>query len=164
MPRAEGFNGSTGWRRYAFSFTASKTVNAGDPKTKELGARLDFEKILPGQSLWIANVEIVPLVAVENTLRTQLLTNPDRVAQSIECPDLETAPEHCASYRTFPEGTAVSWPVDVPPLGSVSIFTINQTARDSDGDGIADSQDKCSQTLINNEVDASGCALTQTPG
>lgn len=164
MPRAEGFNGSTEWRRYAFSFTASKTVNAADPKTNELGARLDFEKIFPGQSLWIANVEIVPLVAVENTLRTQLLTNPDRVAQSIECPDLETAPEHCASYRTFPEGAAVSWPVDVPALGSVSIFTINQTARDSDGDGIADSQDKCTQTSINTEVDASGCALTQTSG
>ena len=31
MPVAEGFTGTTEWRRYTFSFTALKTVNAADP-------------------------------------------------------------------------------------------------------------------------------------
>jgi hypothetical protein len=164
MPVAEGFTGSTGWRRYTFSFVAAKTVNAGDPITGDLGARLDFEKIALGQILWIANVEIVPLVPVENTLRTQLLTNAGRTTQSIECPDLESSPEYCSRYHVFPEGTPVSWPVDVPPLGAVPIYTINQATRDIDGDGIADSQDQCPSTAKNYQVNAAGCALTQIPG
>jgi hypothetical protein len=143
---------------------AAKTVNAGDPITGDLGARLDFEKIALGQILWIANVEIVPLVPVENTLRTQLLTNAGRTTQSIECPDLESSPEYCSRYHVFPEGTPVSWPVDVPPLGAVPIYTINQATRDIDGDGIADSQDQCPSTAKNYQVNAAGCALTQIPG
>ena len=74
MSASEGYSGSTEWRRYVFVFTATKTVIAGDPTTGDLGARLDFENILPGQIFWIGNVEIVPLRPVENTLRTQLLT------------------------------------------------------------------------------------------
>jgi parallel beta-helix repeat protein len=164
MPASEGFAGSTEWRRYSFVFTAAKTVNAGDPTTGDLGARMDFENILPGQILWVANVEIVPLLPVENTLRTQLITNPGRAPQSYDCPDQATAPEYCNQYHVFPEGTPVSWPVDLPPLGAVSIYTINQTTRDSDGDGIADSQDLCANTLTTDQVNASGCAATQVPG
>lgn len=164
MPASEGFAGGTEWRRYTFVFTAARTVNAGDPTTGDLGARLDFESILPGQILWIANVEIVPLLAVENTLRTQFIANSDRVTQSQECPDQETAPVYCSNYYVFPEGTPVSWPIDLPPLGAVSIYTINQATRDSDGDGIADSADLCPSTLKTDQVNASGCALTQIPG
>ena len=84
-------------------------------------------------------MEIVPLLAVENTVRTQLVTNPDRVTRSRECPDEETAPEYCGRYRLFPQGTPVNWPIDLPPLSAVSIYTVNEATRDSDGDGIADS-------------------------
>lgn len=164
MPASEGFAGGIEWRRYAFVFTAEKTINVGDPTTGDLGARLDFENILPGQMLWIANVEIVPLLAVEDTLRTQLITNPDRITQSLECPDQETAPEFCDRYHVFPEGTPVSWPMDLPPQGAVSIYTINQTTRDIDGDGVADSVDLCPGTSKTDHVNASGCAITQMPG
>lgn len=162
MP-SEGFAGSSDWRRYTFIFTAAMTVNAGDPITGDLGARMDFENILPGQILWLANVEIVPLLSVENTLRTQLVSNPDRIAQSRECPDQETAPEYCSLYHIFPEGTPVNWPIDLPPFGAVSIYTINQDTRDGDGDGVADSGDLCPSTSKADQVNASGCALTQIP-
>jgi hypothetical protein len=163
MSASEGYSGSTEWRRYVFVFTATKTVNAGDPATGDLGARLDFENILPGQILWLANVEIVPLRPVENTLRTQLLINPAKISRAMECPDQQTAPEFCDRYHRFPEGTAVNWPVDLPPLGAVSMYTINQTMRDNDGDGIADSLDLCPGTSETDQVNASGCALTQQP-
>ncbi|WP_177191597.1 right-handed parallel beta-helix repeat-containing protein [Nitrosospira sp. Nsp14] len=163
MPASEGFAGSTEWRRYAFVFTAAKTIIAGDPATGDLGARLDFENILPGQSLWVANMEIVPLLAAENTVRTQLVTNPDRVTRSRECPDEETAPEYCGRYHLFPQGTPVNWPIDLPPLSGVSIYTVNEATRDSDGDGIADSADRCPGTAKTDQVNASGCALTQLP-
>ena len=161
IPASEGFVGSTEWHRYTFVFTAVKTVIAGDPATGDLGARLDFESVLPGQTLWIANVEIVPLLPVENTLRTQLITNPGRANQSYECPDQETAPEYCSRYHKFPEGTPVSWPIDLPPLGALPIYTINPATRDSDGDSIADVLDICSGTSKADQVNASGCALTQ---
>ena len=164
MPASEGFSGSIEWRRYAFVFTAAKTVNAGDPVTGDLGARLDFTNILPNQILWIANVEIVPLLAVENTLRTQFITNPDRITQSRECPDQETAPEYCDRYHIFPEGTPVSWPINLPPLGTLSMYTLNQATLDSDADDIADSEDLCPGTSKNDQVNAAGCALTQLPG
>ena len=163
MPASEGFAGSTEWRRYAFVFTAAKTIIAGDPATGDLGARLDFENILPGQSLSVANMEIVPLLAVENTVRTQLVTNSDRVTRSRECPDEETAPEYCGRYHLFPQGTPVNWPIDLPPLSAVSIYTVNEATRDSDGDGIADSADRCPGTVKTDQVNASGCALTQLP-
>jgi len=164
MPASQGFTGSTEWRRYTFVFTAAKTVNAGDPATGDLGARIDFENIFPGQILWLANLEIVPLQAIENTLRTQFIANRDRVTHSRDCPDRETAPEYCDRYHIFPEGTSVSWPIDLPPLGAVSLYTINQSTRDSDKDGIADSQDQCSSTPTNYPVNAAGCALAQIPG
>ncbi|MEP6986829.1 MAG: hypothetical protein ABI970_14580, partial [Chloroflexota bacterium] len=163
MPAPAGFSGSTEWRRYSFIFTALKTVHAGDPTTGDLGARLDFENILPGQVLWIANMEIVPLLAVEDTLRTQLITNPGRITQSYECPSQETAPESCGRYHIFPEGTAVSWPMDLLPLGAVSVYTTNEAVRDTDGDGIADSEDLCPSTANTEQVNASGCALAQIP-
>ena len=84
MPIAQGFPGNTVWRRYTFSFTALNTVDAVDPITGKLGARLDFEKMFLGQTLWIANVEIVPLVPAETTLHTPLLTNPGRLTESVE--------------------------------------------------------------------------------
>ncbi|MEO6825131.1 MAG: right-handed parallel beta-helix repeat-containing protein [Nitrosospira sp.] len=163
MPASQGFSGSVEWRRYSFVFTAAMTVNEGDPITGDLGARVDFERILPGQTFWIANVEIVPLQNVENTLRTQFVANPDRVTQSHDCPDRETAPEYCDRYRIFPEGTQVNWPIDLPSLSAISMYTINRAMLDTDNDGTADSADLCPGTLRTDQVNASGCALTQIP-
>jgi parallel beta-helix repeat protein len=163
MPASEGFTGSTEWRRYTFVFTAAKTIIAGDPATGDLGARLDFENLMPGQTLWVANMEIIPLRPVESTLRTQVITNPDRVTRSVECPDQETAPEYCNLYRVFPAGTLANWPIDLPALGAVAVYTVNEATRDSDGDGIADSADLCPGTSETEQVNASGCALVQMP-
>ena len=33
--------------------------------------------------------------------------------------------------------------IDLPPLSAVSIYTVNEATRDSDGDGIADSLHLC---------------------
>ena len=163
MPATESLAGSATWQRYTFTFRAAKSVTANDPVTRELGARLDFEEIPVGQTLWVANVELVPLLPVESTLHTGLITNPGRTTWSVSCPDQTTNPALCSRYFVFPAATAVTWPVSLPPLGALSLYTVNQNTQDTDGDGVADSQDTCPATSAGSQVNAAGCALGQKP-
>ena len=57
---------------------------------------------------------------------------------------------------------AISWPLTLPALGTEIVFTRDPSLVDSDGDGIADIQDKCPRTT-GEVTDAAGCALGQTP-
>ena len=163
MPATESLTGSTAWQRYTFVLRAAKTITANDPVTGDMGARLDFEGIPVGQTLWVTNTEMVPLLPVESTLHTGLITNPGRTTQSFPCPDQSTNPALCNHYFAFPAATAVTWPVSLPPLGALSLYTVNQNTRDTDGDGVADSEDTCPATPAGSQVNSKGCALGQKP-
>ena len=83
-------------------FYSPQDRERGRSLTGELGARLDFEKILLGQTLWIANVEIVPLVPAETTLYTRLLDNAGRLTQSVEFPTRKAHLDVASSTIHFP--------------------------------------------------------------
>ncbi|MFX6645117.1 hypothetical protein ABTG96_19870, partial [Acinetobacter baumannii] len=78
---------STAWKRYTFTFRAAKTVIANDPLTAELGARLDFEQNAARGTLWVANIEIVPLQDTTVTLRSHLIANESRQHDVFDCPE-----------------------------------------------------------------------------
>ncbi len=164
MGKSEAFAGQPEWKRYSFSFKATKSVTAGDPATGERGARVDFEKTPVGKVLYLANLEIVPTTALETGLNLQKLTNAGRDAVDIPCPDEDSAPAACANYVRFADQTPVSWPLNLQSLGIEIVFTRDPALIDSDADGIADVQDHCPTTLQGHVTDATGCALAQTPG
>lgn len=158
------FSGNTQITRYSYVFKAVATVVAGDPITRELGARIDFVRVQPNQTLWVTNVEMVPLSPIEVGLSTALLRNTDTNANvDVGCPDAATAPSRCGQYIRFADGSPVVWPVRLPPLGKDIVYTRDQALLDSDGDGIADSQDSCSSTAAGISVQSNGCAIGQVP-
>ena len=154
------FTGSTTWQRYSFSFKASKTVKANDPVTQDLGARVDFEHIYPGQNITVANLEVVPISVIETTFRSHILINPTDTTLTLDCPDEATA-KSCSEYVRFTDSQAVTWPYNLLPHGSEIIYTRDSNLTDADGDGIPDYQDACSGTGATKAVNAKGCTLGQ---
>jgi hypothetical protein len=152
--------GTTSWQRYSFVFKATKTINAGDPVTGDLGARVDFNSISPGQNISVANLEIVPLSSVDATVRSNILINPTGATLDLDCPD-GNGDSSCSRYVRFSDNQSVSWPYSVPPHGSEIVYTRDSTLVDGDGDGIPDSQDSCSGTLALKAVNGAGCTLGQ---
>ncbi|MFN0159991.1 MAG: hypothetical protein ACKVQQ_02105, partial [Burkholderiales bacterium] len=161
MPAAESFAGTTAWRRYAFTFQASKTVIATNPATGDLGARVDFERIQPGTSLRIARLEMVTLTPAQAALQLGLPLNRSDDTVSVDCASLSIAPALCGMFRFFDDGLAVTWPTTLPPFSARPAYTRDTTLVDSDGDGIADQQDACPATPGGQAVNARGCALGQ---
>lgn len=152
--------GTTNLQRYSFIFKAIKTVNAGDPITLDKGARIDFHGILPGATVTMANLELVPLSAIEATLRSHVLINPTGAILGVNCPDGTNA-LLCGEYVRFTDSQSVTWPYTLPPHGSEIIYSRDSSLTDVDGDGIPDYQDKCNGTLASQVVNAAGCALGQ---
>lgn len=158
------FTGNTQITRYSYVFKAVATVVAGNPVTRELGARIDFVRVQPNQTLWVTNVEMIPLSPIEVGLSTALLRNTDtNVNVDVGCPDAATAPSRCGHYIRFANGSPVVWPVRLPPLGKDIVYTRDQSLLDSDADGIADSQDRCPSTPAGTSVQSNGCAIGQVP-
>ena len=149
---------------YNFSFKATRSITAGDPVTGERGARVDFQKIPAGKSLYIPNLEIVPVAALKSALSLGRLSNPGRSTEEISCPDEVSVPKACANYVRFSDQQSISWPITLPALGIEIVFARDPTLVESDTDGIADIQDKCSRTSPGEITDAAGCALGQAPG
>lgn len=154
--------GSNAWKRHSYSFQATKSVMANDPVSGDLGARIDFLVNLPGQTMGITNVEIVPIAPVGTSLSTRILMNSSRTSSAVPCPDTLTSPSECSRYVKFSDQTPVTWPYTLGPLGSEIIFSRVDSLPDSDGDGIGDIQDGCSSTAGSQSVNARGCALGQT--
>lgn len=154
------FTGSTTWKRYGFNFKALKTVNAKDPITLDFGARVDFTRIMPGQNVTVANLEIVPLSSTETTLRSHILVNPTGASLALDCPDGVSAIT-CSEYVRFTDSQIVTWPYMLPPNGSEIIYSRDNKLTDGDGDGIPDYQDLCNATGASLAVNASGCTLGQ---
>ena len=152
--------GTTNLQRYSFIFKAIKTVNARDPITLDNGARVDFHRIFPGENVTVANLELVPLSAVDATLRSHILINPSGTTLALNCPDGSNT-LLCSEYVRFTDGQSVTWPYAVPPHGSEIIYSRDSSLTDGDGDSIPDYQDTCNETLASQVVNAAGCAIGQ---
>ncbi|MBA4141401.1 MAG: carbohydrate binding domain-containing protein, partial [Nitrosospira sp.] len=144
-------------RRVSFVTQSSKTIHAADPNTGDIGARLYFKGLLPGQKVYLANVEIVPVSPAEAGLETRLFSNPSYDISSENCPDEATRPELCGRYVDFLTGAPITWPIEIAAYGSRIAYTLDITLVDSDSDGIIDAQDICPDTPPSAPVNASGC-------
>jgi len=149
------------WKRYSFTFQATKTVNAGDLVTGDLGARFDSQQIQPGDQVWISNLSVVPISAATVSTRTDILRNTTLDSTQVVCPVATTAPALCTSYARMSDNSPVTWPMTLGPRSSEVVYTRDSSLVDSDGDGIADSQDSCPNTPKGQQVNASGCAFGQ---
>jgi hypothetical protein len=149
---------STEWNRHSFVFEATATANS--PTIANQGARFDIQGLPANQNLWLANLEIAPYdPGFSGLTRSDLLTNKTDVAKTVDCPTQLSNPGLCSSYYIFPEATVAVWPISVSPRSGRIVFIQNITLPDSDGDGIADSQDKCPNTVKGLEVNTKGCSL-----
>lgn len=151
----------TGWKRYSKLFKATKTVNANDPITRDLGARVDFQSIAPGQVIRVANLELVPIVPAEALTRVDLLLNPTSAATQAACPVSATQPAVCSIYVRLTGNQPVTWPYYLPARSSEIVYTRDARLVDVDGDGIPDQQDSCPATPAGAGVNSRGCALGQ---
>jgi parallel beta-helix repeat protein len=149
------------FKRYSFTFQATKTVTAGDPVTGDFGARFDSQQIQPGDQVWISNLSIVPISAATVSTRTDILKNTTLDSVQANCPVATTALAMCASYARMSDNSPVTWPLTLGPRSSEIVYTRDSSLVDSDGDGIADSQDSCPNTTKGQQVNASGCAFGQ---
>lgn len=153
--------GKVGWKRFTLSFKANKTVNYRDPVTGDYGARIDFQQIQPGEEVYLAKVELVPMRPVGTSLRMALLQNPSSAPVSLACPDQTVAPTACAQYVRFTDGQRVNWPYTMPARRIEPIYTRDESLVDSDSDGIADVQDACPVTSLGEATNSRGCAFSQ---
>jgi parallel beta-helix repeat protein len=153
------FTTTTSWKRHSFVFQAIDS--ATQPEIADHGARFDFEGRYQGQSIWIANLEIAPFdPGVFGPSTSSMLVNSSDVYKIVDCPTRSNNPGLCSNFVTYPEGTVTIWPLSVPPRSGKIVFSQNLNLLDSDGDSIADSQDKCPQTTKGQTVNGSGCSLT----
>ena len=149
---------SSVWKRYSFIFEAA--ISAENPTLDDQGARFDLGSLTKGQGLWIANLEITTFdPGIFGTTRSDLLVNTTDIDKTIDCPTRLSNPTLCSNYVRFPEGTAAAWPIPVPPRSGRIVFTQNLNLLDSDWDGIADSQDECTNTAKGLDVNRKGCSL-----
>ena len=149
------------WKRYSVIFKATKTINAADPLSKDLGARVDFQNIAPGNFVSVANLELVPIIPAETLTRSDILVNLSSNAIQADCPSLLTQPASCAIYARLSDNQPVSWPAYLGPRSAEIIYTRDARLLDADGDGIADAQDACPGTPAGQAVNSRGCALGQ---
>jgi len=148
-------------KRFSFTFQATQSVTAADPITGDLGARLDMQQIQPGDTVLIANASMVPISAATISTRTDILKNTSLVSVQASCPVGSSAPALCSSYARMSDDAPVTWPYTLAPRSSEVVYTRDASLVDGDGDGIADSQDKCPSTVKGLHVNANGCAIGQ---
>lgn len=149
--------------RHSFWFKATKTVNAADAATGDLGARVDFVGLRPGMTLTVTNLEMVRLATVNAGVRSDLLVNATQNPADMACPVAATEPAKCALYARLSDSSPVTWPLRLPARSSEVLYTLDRSLLDGDGDGIADSQDRCPATATGLAANAAGCAIGQTP-
>ncbi len=150
------------FKRYSAVFKATKTVNAADALTKDLGARVDVQNIQPGQTVTLANLELVPIVPAEALTRSDLLVNANANPTQASCPASGAQIALCAIYVRLSDNQPVTWPYYLGPRSSEIIYTRDARLVDSDGDGIPDDQDACAGTAAGQAVNSRGCALGQS--
>jgi hypothetical protein len=84
--RALSFTAGRTFTRHTVVFQATQTIVAADPVTGDLGARVDIDGITAGQSVSLANLELVPITpdALAQTLGA--LINVGSTARWQACP------------------------------------------------------------------------------
>ena len=152
---------STAWTRYALLFQATSSVTARDPVTGDNGARVDIEGLLPGQSVSVANMELVPITPDSMGRLSSALANAGGASLNATCPFASTLPQACSSLIDLANGHLVSWPLSIPAGTTTIVFAQNPAFIDNDSDGIADSQDQCPGTPAGVSVNAAGCGIGQ---
>lgn len=158
MGSAEMITTQTTLQRFSFTFKANKTINAADPVTNDIGARLYLDRIAPGNSITLTNVEIVPVSAADATIQTRLFVNSSINPTAVICPEATTNPAKCSQYFDFATGAKVFWPLYLAPKSSVVGYTRDTSLIDSDGDGISDDQDQCPATPVGKVTNSKGCS------
>ncbi len=156
-PTTSTVYGNVNWKRHVLLIEATLTIRANDPITGDAGARIDFQNVLPGQEIILANVDLVPLLPVGGSLRTALLSNSTEIESDVPCPDENTSPTACSKYVSFSSGTPVTWPYSLAPYSSEIVYAQEASLIDSDGDGIADIQDQCPETPQSSAANSLGC-------
>jgi parallel beta-helix repeat protein len=148
------------WSRYDWVFQSTVTINAHDLVTLDNGARLDFSPIPVGETLLLANVELVAITPDAIAALSGALVNAAGSSRGIACPFEASQPSLCGKFRNLADDSAVSWPVTVAANSAALIYAQEPTLLDSDGDGIADVDDLCPGTPAGTTVNAGGCPLT----
>lgn len=149
------------WRRHTVTFQATKTVNARDPLTLDIGARIDIEGVLPGRFITLANLELMPLTLSATARHSGALVNVGNSEIQSACPLSAAKAVACSSLVRLSDHTPLAWPLRVPARSAVLYYGRDSTLSDSDRDGIADSQDSCPDTPAGAAVSAAGCSLGQ---
>lgn len=150
---------SRNWQRHTLLFQATASVNARDPLTGDLGARVDIEPIAVGSALSFANLEVVP-VTPDNTARISLaMLNLAAVGDEAACPLPAAQAADCSKLRSLADNSAVGWPLTLAARSAQVLYAQEPSLLDSDGDGIADTLDQCTATAAGASVNARGCPL-----
>jgi len=153
-----GTQGTTGWKRYSTIFKATADALIDGSIAGVSGARIDFTGIKAGQSIWLANLELIPVGQQSELQKTAtIISNPSFVPQNYGCPTNDAF--LCNNYINFATASKVNWPISLPALGSAVIYTQSLDYPDTDMDGIPNSQDLCSSTSIGVAVNSKGCGL-----
>jgi parallel beta-helix repeat protein len=156
------FTATTAWQRFSLTFQSTKTINANDPVTGDLGARIDLDGTLPGQAISVTNLELVPISAFTASLHTNILVNPTAETATVDCPFTGPDAPSCSETARFSDAQHVYWPYTLGPRDSEIVYATDSALMDTDGDGIPDSQDTCASTPAGQSVNAKGCAFVQS--
>ena len=116
-----------------------------------------------GMASYADNVRLVRVTRAlpDSTVDVPILLNRQTVGTvSAGCPGAAAEPR-CAEYVDVATGNPVTFPVELPPLGSRVLLWTRSSFIDSDGDGIPDVVDRCPGTPEGALVDANGCSFDQ---
>lgn len=154
------FTANRAWTRYTAILQSTLTINAHDPVTLDNGARVDFSPVPVGQSISVANVELVPIGRDSSATVSGALVNVGSSTKTWACPYATSQPALCDKFKFLQDNSAVAWQVTVSPYSAALMYSQEPTLLDSDGDGIADVDDQCPSTPNGQPVNAVGCPLT----
>ncbi len=121
------------WQTYRYVFTADQTLTNG---------RLDFY-LQQGQDIvYLDNVNVYEVTVELNDPSddSEIIINKTAVTQGLSCP--ASASGRCDEFIGL-DGNPVTWPVTLEPFSSKIIVWTNNPYRDTDADGLVDSDDNC---------------------
>jgi len=153
------FTAGRAMARHAVVMQATKTVNARDPATGDNGARLDVQGLLPGASVTLANVEVVPVQPPLTAYTTAALVNAGAAPGKAACPPALQEAGVCAEVALMADQRPLAWPASLAPRSALLLFVQPASLLDADMDGIPDSHDSCPGTPAGRVVNAAGCSM-----
>ncbi len=166
------FTTGRGWARTSMVFQATDSAGEAPAGPGSTAARVDIDGLPPGQTLAVANLELVPIAPDATAGLTTVWVNASARPLAVACPHAATLAAACKATTPWPDGAgqgpAVHWPLTLAPRSVRVLQTRPRTLPDQDGDGIPDAQDRCPFTPpiqatparpAGAAVNAAGCAL-----